>query len=297
MPTYNDREEFLRLSIESILNQSYNNLELIIADDSTAVNSKNVIDEYAIKDSRIRVIRCKKRMGVCGALNKAIIVSKGDYIAHMDADDISLPDRLSTQMKCFTSDEIGVVGGQTYNINEVGSPIGEPTSFPLKKEQNARWLNKGIPQISHPTSIIKKKIFEEIGGYEELYRCSEDYDIWYRIHILGYGFVNVPQVVLQYRVHGDNAHVKFIVQQAKLCSITRVKYVTGVFRRLTEQEFARLTNLVEQNKVCSFTIRYSTPDTLIARIVWNLHLYPTMQSLCLFLLKLRRKRLYKEVFG
>src|SRR5574344_2119427 len=90
MATFNESPEMITKAINSILYQSYKNLELLILDDSTAIDSKNAIDSVVANDTRVKVIRKEQRMGFVPALNEGIRLSKGKYIARMDGDDIAL---------------------------------------------------------------------------------------------------------------------------------------------------------------------------------------------------------------
>lgn len=269
MPAYNDREAFLRESIESILNQTYQNLELIIADDSTEKKSKDIIDEYAAKDSRIRIVRSPERMGVCKALNKAIDEAKGEFIAHMDADDISMPNRLECQIPLFTSSTIAAVGGQVCIINEKSEQTGYISHIPCSQEEIAKSFSLGQPRFSNPTSIVRRNVFFELGGYEELYRCSEDYDFWYRVATLGYSFVNTKEVVLQYRIHSSNAHTRLAHIQAKLCCMSLLKYGASYYKRLNLSTYKLLENYIESDFYCKLYLKLKNRDSLFCRIIFK----------------------------
>ena len=98
MATFNEQERFIKESIDSILGQTYQNLELLIADDSTNNDTIRVIDDFARRDNRVKVIRKESRMGFVKALNIALKEAKGEYIARMDGDDVALPDRFKKQI-------------------------------------------------------------------------------------------------------------------------------------------------------------------------------------------------------
>ena len=128
MSVYNG-EKYLVQAIDSILNQTYQNFEFIIIDDCSTDNSSHILQEYAQKDSRIKIIKKEKNIGIKGFiknLNLGISIAKGKYIARMDADDISLPERFQKQVDFLENNpEITLVGAQLNLINEQNKITGE----------------------------------------------------------------------------------------------------------------------------------------------------------------------------
>ena len=110
MSVYNG-ERYLRPAVESILNQSYPDFEFIVIDDGSADNSRNILAEYAVQDSRLRIIPNETNLGLTRSLNKAIGLAHGRYLGRQDADDISLPQRLERQVAFLNAHpEVGLVG-------------------------------------------------------------------------------------------------------------------------------------------------------------------------------------------
>ena len=290
MPAYNDREAFLRESIESILNQTYQNLELIIADDSTEKISRDIIDEYAATDSRIRIVRSPERMGVCKALNKAIAEAKGEFIAHMDADDVSMPNRLECQIPLFTTSTIAVVGGQVDIINENSEQTGSISQITCSEEEIKKSFSLGQPQISNPTSIVRRSVFVELGGYEELYRCSEDYDFWYRVATFGYSFVNTNEVVLHYRIHSSNAHTRLAQIQSKLCCMTLLKYGASYSQRLNSNLYNLLENFVRKDFFCKLYLKQKDQNSHFSRIIKKLRIEKYISRMIIKTIIMRGKK-------
>ena len=293
MPTYNDKSAYLQESIESILRQSYSNIELIIADDSTKEETKAIIDEFAIRDKRIKVVRETERMGLCHASNAAIKEAHGQYIARMDADDVSFPERLELQMRAFTSDSIAVVGGQLYSFYDGNDDIAARSKYPLSAKAINDSFNKGRNPIAHPTTIIRKCVLEEVGGYDELFKCSEDYDIWQKIR-LKYDIINIPEFVLKYRLHDDNGHVSYSNLQSKLCCISHVKYAMGISRNLTKEEYDVLFSFVQRNLLCRLYSFINLRRSIIARGICKFRLdgFPSLIMIKLFSRPSFSKRLF-----
>ena len=119
MATFNEPKKFIEESISSILNQTHQNLELLIADDSTSEETINVIDDFAVKDERVVVIRKSERMGFVNALNECLNAAKGEFVARMDGDDISLPNRFEIQLQYAEKHPtIDVFGGDLIIVDE-----------------------------------------------------------------------------------------------------------------------------------------------------------------------------------
>ena len=124
MPAYN-AEKYIGEAIESILNQTLKDFELIIVNDASTDSTGNIIKSYAEKDSRIVVLVNENNLNIAGSLNRGISVAKGTFIARMDADDIALPERLEMQAKVMSENpQVAVVGNDIQLINESGVVIG-----------------------------------------------------------------------------------------------------------------------------------------------------------------------------
>ncbi len=202
MATFNEPKQFIEESISSILNQTYRNLELLIADDSTNEETVKVIDGFASKDDRVIVIRKKERMGFVNALNEALHQAKGEYIARMDGDDISLPNRFDIQIKyASTHSEVDVFGGDMYIINEVGDVKSE-RHYPVKQESIEKMFVFRSP-FAHPTLMFKRDIIDSGFYYNPNYKKAEDVDFLMRLYKNGYVFGNTGEKLLRYRVVGD----------------------------------------------------------------------------------------------
>jgi len=218
MPCRN-AEKYLRQAIESILNQTLRNYEVIIIDDASTDSSKSIIDNY-IQNDKIVYIRNEKNMGVAASLNKGILRSKGKYIARMDADDISEPDRLEIQADYMTSHPNCIVcGTDIILIDEknkvIGRRIYQHDDSTIKKR-----LLRNNP-FAHPATMIRKNIlFDKNIFYTDDYPRAEDYHLWLRLAEYG-EFCNLNRFLLQYRIT-DQA-VKNIYCKEMLLDTIRLK--------------------------------------------------------------------------
>lgn len=197
MSTYNEKELQLRLAIESILNQTYENLEFIIVlDNPENKEIQNILEEYSKKESKVKLIYNVYNIGLANSLNKAVEISKGKYIARMDADDISLRNRIEKQIRYLEENNLDVVATNRIDINENGDQL--PLKSSLPKTQR---VNKLLPIgnfITHPTVLIRVEAFKAVNGYREFF-CSQDYDLWLRFLSSGYKIGILDEALLYYR--------------------------------------------------------------------------------------------------
>lgn len=224
MSTYKEDEKLLRESIESILNQTYKDFEyIIILDYPDNDVHKRVIEEYALKDDRIHFYVNEKNMGLTDSLNRGLSLCHGEYIARMDADDISLPDRLERQMKYLEKNHYDLIGGITEMINENGSLLYSIKSVPTDPKK----INKALRYsqcIAHPTWLGKKEVFEKNAGYRHMPLC-EDYDFTLRAVLNGFVISNLNEAVLKYRMTSNSISRSNLFEQYLYMS-----YITNEYK-------------------------------------------------------------------
>lgn len=193
-------EEFLSQSIESILTQSYEDFEFIIADDGSTDRSWDIISKYQKSDARICPIRLKSNQGVAKASNVGLQAARGKYIARMDSDDISLPNRFSAQVDFLEANlDIGILGGRMQCIDVTGRLLG---LLPITLGNlNIHWSFLFENPLNNPTIMFRKFFVDE---YELRYNSSiqrgSDYDFISRLLLITKG-ENLPEVLLHYRLH------------------------------------------------------------------------------------------------
>lgn len=203
MATFNEPVEYLKASIESILNQTYKNFEFIIIDDSTNPDTIKVINFYA-NDDKISIIRGNSRMGFTRALNEGLKKAKGQYIVRMDGDDISLKDRFEKQLEYLNQHkEIDILGGNMLIMNENGTIISQ-RKYPKK----GLLLNLNSifrSPVAHPTVMFRRSIIEDHQFYDESFAKAEDIEFWFRLRNKGFVIENLPVNLLCFRISGDLA--------------------------------------------------------------------------------------------
>ena len=205
IPVYN-RIKLLPRSIDSILNQTHKNFELIIIDDCSNDDIKKIIKNY--KDNRIKYIRNKKNMGVSYSRNIGIKKSMYDLIAFLDSDDKWLPDKLNQQLQYFKNNpDINIVHTEEIWIRN-GIRVNQ------KKHHKKNGGDIFIPSLElclmSPSSImIKKHIFNKYGYFDESMPVCEDYDMWLRVSAFEkVGFISIP-LLIKYGGHSDQLSRKY----------------------------------------------------------------------------------------
>jgi hypothetical protein len=194
-------ERFLRDSIDSILNQTFADFEFIIVDDGSTDGTAAILDSYT--DTRIRLIRNDKTRGLSTSLNRGTGTAEGTFIARMDGDDISLPERFARQVAYLTDHpHIDVLGTWFTHLTHNGEHLNT-IELPLTHGMIA-WSLLFFTPISHPTAIIRRAVLQRVGGYNTDYPLAQDYELWTRL-IHQAQFANLPEALVLYRIQTDEA--------------------------------------------------------------------------------------------
>jgi glycosyltransferase involved in cell wall biosynthesis len=203
MATFNEPAKYIKEAIESILNQTYSNFEFIIIDDSINSDTIQAINSYKY-DSRVIIIRESSRLGFVGALNQGLKIAKGQYIARMDADDISFKDRLKKQVTYLErTNDIDILGGNMQIINETGDVVSQRKYLSGKYLLQLSSIFRS--PVAHPTVMFRRSIIDQHLFYDESFLKSEDVDFWFRLRNNGFKIANLSDNFLYFRISGDLA--------------------------------------------------------------------------------------------
>lgn len=205
MPVYNNAD-YLVDALNSIISQTYKNWELIVVDDASTDASYGLIKNFSDYSSRIRVVRNKKNVGVGKSLDKGISIAKGDFIARMDADDISFSKRLEWQVEYLLNNlDVVAVGGQVKLMDSKGRLFGKK-NFPLSHNELYEMLYYAVP-IQHPSLVVNRKLLPKDFSWYDGIRKSQDLHLFFKL--TNYGKLgNIEQYVLKYRYYsGGNSLV------------------------------------------------------------------------------------------
>lgn len=196
MGAYN-ADEFIKPAVDSILAQTFTNFELLIINDGSSDMTQEILESYS--DRRLRIIN-QENHGLVYTLNKGFGMAIGEFVARMDADDISLPSRFEKQLQLITSNpKLGVVGSYFTYIDEDSSKTSITIAMPNKHKDLHRCFYVVNP-FAHGSTLIRKNAWLEHGGYTDKYGPTEDYELWRRV-VESWDLAVIPEVLYWYRLN------------------------------------------------------------------------------------------------
>ncbi|MES2767742.1 MAG: glycosyltransferase [Bdellovibrionota bacterium] len=200
LPIYNS-EKYLARAIESVLDQSFSDFELLLLNDGSSDSSLKIAESF--KDSRIRIINNPKNQGLIDTLNIGInAAASNKYICRMDADDICEKDRFEKQIQFLNKHpEIDVVGTNIMFIDKKGKEIDRSLEVPADPNFIFCLLTRSVC-VLHPTVMLRKEVYNSFQ-YQPAYKSAEDYDLWTRVSFR-YKISNLPEKLLRYRIHDES---------------------------------------------------------------------------------------------
>lgn len=194
-------EVYLEEAIKSILDQTYADFEFILINDASTDSTKDIIRSF--EDQRIILIDNETNLGLTPSLNKGLLEARGEYIARMDADDVSHLDRLEKQFAFMElNKDVWVVGSNINIINDKGD-VTQSNVYPETYDQilgTIFFKNS----IVHSSAFFRREKIIEIGGYNKEYRKSQDYELWLQVIVNGGKLHNLQEILVDYRVHAES---------------------------------------------------------------------------------------------
>lgn len=196
IPVHNG-EKYVKEALESVLNQTYENVEIIVVDDKSTDSTLSILSTLEKRHPSLKVIEAEKQNGLGDVINIGIRASTGKYIARLDADDLMYPDRLEKQAEFMENNpDVVVVGGQIDIIDESGKVIGKreyaTDDRDIKKNQFL------FQPFAHPAVMMRKSALEEVGLYPEGVWKIEDVMLFFKLRQVG-KFANLSDTVINYR--------------------------------------------------------------------------------------------------
>jgi len=193
----------LSVAIDSVLAQTFEDFELLVVDDASSDGTSDRVGTYAQRDPRLRLVRSETHLGVSGAANLGLREARGAYVAIMDADDWSLPDRLACQVAILDAHPDVVICGGAIEVCDGDLRPVLPRRYHLDDEAIRAHLFRYSP-FAHPAVMFRTEAARQAGGYRaDLKRGAEDYDFYFRLGRIG-AFANLPETVLRLRTSPDS---------------------------------------------------------------------------------------------
>lgn len=200
IPTYNV-QNWIYESLESILNQSYEDIEVIVVDDCSTDRTYEIIEKIAEGDARVKLYKNEVNSKIVKTLNFALTKATGYYIARHDGDDVALKNRLEMQLWYLNASNLDLIGSQMIPIDESGNVIGERSELPVG-ENKVKLCSEFSSPITH-IWLSKKSVYEKLGGYREV-PYAEDYDFVLRAIDSGFRCDNPPDAYMKIRHRNGN---------------------------------------------------------------------------------------------
>lgn len=224
-------EKFLAEAIESILFQTFENFEFIIIDDGSSDGTREILEHYQSVDSRIRHV-AQDNVGLTQSLNNGLALCRGQLVARMDADDISMPTRLQEQIAVFESDpELLLLSTDMEVIDEAGSCVGLyhlPETY-----EEIRWCSIFKNPFSHPSAMFRIDDSSKRYEYDPSFKTTQDYDLWERM-LCEHRAMNLPSPLIRYRRHDETVNKRLGSDQAKNINIVRQRALLNLTQEYGE---------------------------------------------------------------
>ena len=239
MPVYNTDKQYLMEAIDSILQQTYADFELLIIDDASTTDIKGIISQYA--DQRLKYFRLPENHGAAYARNIGIQKAEGEFIAFMDSDDVSLPGRLEAQIRFFIENPaIDCIGTAMLII-----PEGKEWHFPANHPDILFQLLSTNTAFGQPSVMLHKKILLENNiFYNSEYIPAEDYALW--LDLIGLcKFANINEILVKYRWHGNNLSITQADKQKVLSNKAKINKLLVLAECSDEKAYDALINFLE----------------------------------------------------
>ena len=260
--TYKEPIEWFEKSLNSIINQTYKNIEIIvIVDEPNNTEIINLLNRYLLIYKNIRFFINESNIGLVKSLNKGLQYCSGEYIARMDADDISEINRFEEQIKFLLENNYDLVGCeyQIFYDNNILDVHKVPYTHNACKKV-LRYMNC----IAHSSWLVKKSVFDKLGGYREIYTC-EDYDFLLKTVMSGFKIGNTPKVLLKYRrnlngITHSNRYMQIIITDyiAKLYRKNKIITLPELEKFLKSNVFNK--RLSEESKLYKIESKYKNKN-------------------------------------
>ena len=252
IPSYN-HEKYVTYALESVLNQTFQDFEIIITDDHSSDKTVEQIKKF--KDQRIRLFTSIKNRGVCVAINDCLLHTKGKYIAHLNSDDAFFLEKLEKQVKYLDNHpDVGAVFSQAQMIDEEGSNIPDTGHFhgkmnSLENRNRFQWLNYFFYNscwLWHPSMMMRKKVYDDIGYHNPCLAQIQDFDIGIKLS-LKYDLHIIQEKLTKFRIRAGEMNASAATPKAVVRSMFEFSYVLKHYLKIkSTEEFTKIFPLSQE---------------------------------------------------
>ncbi len=236
---------YIEQAIQSVLNQTVKDIEVIVVDDGSTDNTQEVLSK--IDDSRLRVLTNTTNQGIVYSRNLALTEARGDFLAVLDSDDVALSDRLEKQLNAFAQRKnLALLGGRAYVIDDLGNLQGEIPHSPSGSDRNKAALFFENPFV-HSSVMMRMSVFREVGGYPVLkYPVVEDLALYIEI-AKKYEVDNLDEFICRYRRHDSNITKTSLLKVLEMMHQVKQEQLNELSMLGTEDESEMLINYYQPN--------------------------------------------------
>ena len=265
MPAYN-AAAFLAQAIESVLAQTWRDFELIIVNDGSTDDTREIAEKYAARDARVKV-HTHANAGTASALNRGIELAQGEWVFLMHADDRMRPNRLERQLAFIAEHpELSVTSSLVRHVDSKNRVIGKDNSRLTTYEAIDKLVAANeLIGFNHPATALRKSSVLAVGGYRQAFWPAEDIDLWNRLVEKGYKVLVQPEFLLDYRMHGNSASIS----RARLTR-TKVRWLKDcMLRRRSGREEQDWDSFLAELHAAPFLVRLNRSRKDFAKIFYK----------------------------
>lgn len=251
LPVYN-AEKYLEKCLESLSNQTFRDFIILVVNDASTDHSGQILDEYAQKEPRLNVFHFAENKGNPVATQfmlERLCSVNVEFAARMDADDICLPDRFEKQIAFLSQNpDIDVLGGQMSHIDENGVDLAFCSDVPLNDEIIKVKFLSAAANILNPTAMWRNKVISSLPIRYDIAETACDYGMWVQLASHKRKFANLPDVLVKYRLHSNQASQK-VAKVQRAVSIILSQYLKAIFPELSRNDIQMLTMICNGRNV------------------------------------------------
>lgn len=266
LSVYNESLDIVSKSIESIIQQTYKNIEIIIINDNPErCDLKKYLIHVREMHDNVIYVENKKNIGLVNSLNKGLSICTGKYVARMDADDISVTDRLEKQYLYIKKYKLDIIGCNICKIDEHGEKMDE-IKFPREHNDILKYIKYGSC-LAHPTWLVRKEVYDALGGYRNIDAC-EDYDFLIRAINQHFILGNLQYLGLYYRINNSG-----ISQTKQAKQLLTMLWIANQYKRKEEYMASDIEMYIKSQDYindCNLLTRYYVAKKDIKKSIINI---------------------------